>query len=196
MQQKQVVLLCFSYKEGDKCWSFDGEKRMIEWGFRSNYNHRDAGNNLGNYNGKPFVVGGYMPDHAETEILNLADNDLEWKIQQAYPFYPSLRLHATVSVDSQVFVFGGYPLVNRRRVALFSNDSWSNIGTLLEGRYCHNGIQSGNEIILLGGDGPRMTEKWIININSTIQILIEPEVDNYYAYPAMFKVDPNYCLEK
>ena len=164
---------------------------MIEWGFRSNYNHRDAGNNLGNYGGKPFVVGGYNPDHAETEILNYADNDFEWKVEQAYPFYSSLRLHATVSVDKQVFVFGGYPLVNRKRIALFSNDSWSKIGKLLEGRYCHNGIQSGNEIILLGGDGPRMTEKW--NITTYSSVLIQPEVDNYYAYPAIFKVDPNYC---
>ena len=87
---EEVVLLCFPATSSDrtKCWSYNG-LYSVKLGFVSNIGHYRAGNNLGNYRGKPFVAGGTdSTSHAETETVSIQSGRLEWKIEQTYPFHP------------------------------------------------------------------------------------------------------------
>ena len=69
---------------------YDNEELSFE---NLSTDHSQAGNNLGNYNGSPFVVGGGNGTHSldtnRAETLNLTT--LVWSRQEDYPF--SARYH-------------------------------------------------------------------------------------------------------
>jgi len=83
------VFLCFGDHNNIKCWSYGGYYDNEELPFENlSTDHSQAGNNLGNYNGSPFVVGGGNGTHSldtnRAETLNLTTN--VWSRQEDYPF--------------------------------------------------------------------------------------------------------------
>ena len=48
-----------------------------------------AGHSLANFNGMPFVVGGWQGGnvHNRTEMLEIENEDMKWVIQAEYPFF-------------------------------------------------------------------------------------------------------------
>jgi len=100
-----------------------------------------------------------------------------------------------------VVLYGGSYYVSRynqdnvKTVASFSNGLWSKIGELKYRRYAHNGIKSGSDVIIVGGySGTLKTEVWdtIENVSTAIM----PEFYDYDHYPHLFRVNPEFCVNK
>ena len=53
----------------------------------SQYEHRWAGNSLGNYNQGAFVVGSYSPNNNKVEVLELENGSLKWNLKESYPYH-------------------------------------------------------------------------------------------------------------
>ena len=161
--REEIVVLCFPdiRRERNKCWSYDG-LNSNKMKFISNIGHTRAGNDLGKYEGKPFIAGGADSDgdwNGQTEILSFKSG--QWEIAEAYPFHEYIAHAAVVSVDDKVVLLGGHVDGPVNTVAAFANGSWSKIGELkgreiegnIDGRRGHNSIQSGNDIFIIGGEG-------------------------------------------
>ena len=57
---------------------------------------------------------------------------------------------ATWTADS-VFIFGGYYSKSQAVIAKYSNDEWSNEGSLIQGRYSHAAISHNGITLIIGG---------------------------------------------
>ena len=85
------------------------------------YDHREA--RIATNGEKILAVGSSRPNHAHTEIFNIADN--EWFQEADYPFHSDLYGFAIVSVGDEFFVFGGFAMDGNRfdgetDIAMFS----------------------------------------------------------------------------
>ena len=76
---------------------------------------------------------------------------------------------------------------------------WSRAGDLLTGRYGHNAIFDGNDIIVVGGyagdDGSVKTEKCKITEGNVTCVEQDPALVGYAYYPELFRVEDGYCKE-
>lgn len=57
---------------------------------------------------------------------------------------------ATWTADA-VFIFGGYYSKSQAVIAKYSNDEWSNEGSLIQGRYSHAAISHNGVTLIIGG---------------------------------------------
>ena len=65
---------------------FDGNNSS-EIEFDSNYSHNRAGQNIGNYFGKPFVVGeGHALDNWNSYTEIMYTKAFKWEVEAIYPF--------------------------------------------------------------------------------------------------------------
>ena len=170
------------------------------------YGHSRAGNNLGNYQGRPLIVGGnnwypgYYHDH--TELLDLENE--KWRGQQAYPFHRSIFYSTSVSYSDQVVLFGGYTDENDANgnmigpvntVAAFTAGSWVKLGELKDKRHLHNGVYyDDGRVVLVGGLGIHPTEIWDTTENNSTST--GPKLEDYRYYPTLFKVNFDFNCNK
>ena len=80
-----------------------------------------------------------------------------------------------------------------------SSYEWSRAGDLLTGRYGHNAIFNGNDIIVVGGyagdDVSVKTEKCKITEGNVTCVEQDPALVDYAYYPELFRVEDGYCKE-
>ena len=76
---------------------------------------------------------------------------------------------------------------------------WSKAGGLNKGRWGHNTIFDGTDIIVVGGYSGKnvslKTEKCTIAEDKITCVEQEPSLVNYYEYPELFLVGDDFCKE-
>ena len=70
---------------------------------------------------------------------------------------------------------------------------WSKAGELKTGRYAHNAIFDGENILVVGGDGTKRTEKCSLSNGQITCSRQSPELADYYEYPELFLVPFDFC---
>ena len=81
-----------------------------------------------------FVVGGYDPSSAETELLKISD--WTWSTRATYPFAKDVVYYATTMFNDEFYVFGGRSYTSRSTelstIAKYNPDSdtWLKVGQL------------------------------------------------------------------
>ena len=74
-----------------------------------------------------------------------------------YTFGSSIYGYSTISTDDAAFIIGG--IGNENTIVEFRNNQWREHGSLQQGRYYHDSIIYGEQIVIIGGrkSGPRET---------------------------------------
>ena len=75
---------------------------------------------------------------------------------------------------------------------------WTKAGDLVAGRYAHNAIFDGSDIIVVGGSvisGSVKTEKCTIAEGKVTCVEQDPALVSYSYYPELFLVEDGYCKE-
>ena len=64
---------------------------------------------------------------------------------------------ALISIDNQIYVYGGYDINSQnsylKTVALFESDEWSKLPDLIQSRRGQNAIPFDSDILVVGGEG-------------------------------------------
>ena len=102
-----------------------------------------------------------------------------------------------VHVSNSFYLFGGNSgaTLNEKTIGRFDIETrkWTNVGSLVTGRYGHNAIYDGQYVLIVGGVGILQTEKCTI-INKRVTCSSQsPELDGYVYYPEVFLVPESYC---
>lgn len=110
----------------------------------------------------------------------------------------SVSCYTTTSTENSVYFFGGYPTQNNNRIAKFENHSWTEVGSLVHGRFGHGSLTIGSETMqiagYLGGNAKNaFTEVW--DIPSLSHRVIDPELENAYSgyQIGLFAVNYDFC---
>ena len=130
-----------------------------------------------------FALGQYNY-HSHFELLDL--RNWSWESRSDYPFRSSIYAHANIVLDGNFIVFGG---ANIQTIAKFdvTQNSWSKLGDLRQGRYAPNVILS-DGFFLVFGDGP--TEKCELSDNTMSCIKQSTTVPNHLQ---LFHVAEDFC---
>ena len=108
-----------------------------------------------------------------------------------------------IHVEGAFYVIGGVTGSTGYSKTIARLDSisyeWSKAGDLISGRYGHNAIFDGSNIIVIGGyagSGVSLkTEKCSIAEDKVTCIEQDPSLVNYSFYPELFLVEEDYCKE-
>jgi len=178
----QRVWICFNKENFSECKSYDGSSIVDEQD--ANYEHITNSNVLGKYEDSPFVVGGesnVKVEHYKTSWSTLGD----------FPYAKSyIDGYSTVTIDGEVYIFGGYG--GGYDLAAKYNGSWSQVGALLQARYCHRSIAQGNTVIHIGGYGEQYFEEWKIDGDNIEKKQSEATINNYVW--SSFWVPADFCV--
>lgn len=96
-----------------------------------------------------------------------------------------------------MYFFGGYgSTANNKRISKFENHTWTEVGSLVHGRYGHGSMTIGSETIQIAGylsDSTAFTEVW--ELPSVKNRVIKPELKNGYSgyQVGLFAVNFNFC---
>ena len=78
----------------------------------------------------------------------------EWSDGPDFPFAErNIAFYSATSTADSAYIIGGtstFP-ASHQTVAEFSNDSWSQIGSLAKGRYNHGSITISEQTLIIGG---------------------------------------------
>ena len=96
------------------------------------------------------------------------------------------------------YIFGGDygDFQQTDTIAAFSTitKEWRKVGELNQARLAHGVfIQQGYFIVIGGMDGLLGTERCILNEDAISCTVVEPILHNYFYYPEMMAVEPNFC---
>ena len=97
--------------------------------------------------------------------------------------------------DGAFYVIGGNGATNQNVIGKLDATTmvWSKSGELVTGRYAHNSIFDGTNILVVGGDGTFKTEKCSL-LNGQITCSEQnPELFEYRYYPELFMIPANFC---
>ena len=76
-----------------------------------------------------------------------------------------------------------------------STKTWTQVGSLNQGRYGHAVIVRSNDFIIVGGGSTRSTERCALqNEMQMLCVSVEPELTGFVFYPEAMLVDENFCL--
>ena len=71
---------------------------------------------------------------------------------------------------------------------------WSKAGNLVNGRYAHNAIFDGSNLIVVGGmTGSLKTEKCVISKDHVSCTAQNPALEDYAYYPELVLVQADFC---
>jgi len=210
MFEIEKTLICFDKRATQTCHLFNGS--TFEEAPSSIYAHAET-HALGNYRGSPFVTGcmyeniGCPIGNAATEIFNI--DSMSWFETTPYPFTPAgqnpmISLYATASTPTAVYVIGGATdtILDSalNTIAKFEDGHWSKAGELIQPRFGHSVITSGNTAFIVGGTtdfegipvNTAITEVWELDYEVGREIGQLPSKD--YTWGAgLFFIDPQYC---
>ena len=106
----------------------------------------------------------------------------------------SVSCYTTAATSDSTFFFGGYG-GNYSRVAKFTNNAWSEEGSMISPRYGHGSITLGDQSMQISGylSGQPATEVW--NLSTLSNKKIDPELKSgYSSYKiGLFLVPFDYC---
>ena len=165
-----------------------------------------------------MAVGGYYsPSHKNAEVLNTQRNtwssinpypyDLGFYIWKAFfislfssfiPIKASSHIYQApiVFIDDAFYVIGGYGATNQKVIGKLDATSmvWSQAGELVTGRYAHNAIFDGTNILVVGGNASNIKIEKCTFSNGQISCSVQNPALSYYAYyPELFLVPTNFC---
>ena len=76
-----------------------------------------------------------------------------------------------------------------------STKTWTQVGSLNQGRYGHAVVVRSNDFVIVGGYGARQTERCALqNEMQMLCVSVEPELEDFYRYPEAMLVDENFCV--
>ena len=55
------------------------------------------------------------------------------------------------STESSVYLIGGWGNPSKATIAKYSNDKWSKLGNLKQGRSYHGAVQHNGQVMIIGG---------------------------------------------
>ena len=86
-----------------------------------------------------------------SEYIN--SNGLNIILFENFHFEFSIRYYSTASVADKVYIIGGYPSSNNKRIAEYADGQWREYGSLSTGRYVHSSITHKSETMIIGAFG-------------------------------------------
>ena len=109
-----------------------------------------------------------------------------------------------VYVDDAFYVFGGSPDEDGLDTTIAKLDGdfvWTKVGDMNQRRAGHNVIFDGNYVLVVGGEkdyslGSLPTEKCSISSGEVSCAVQRPYLHDYFFYPELFIVPPNFCKKQ
>ena len=72
-------------------------------------------------------------------------------MNKKYNLYFRIYSYATTATEDAVFIIGGYTSRRSSTIAKYSDDTWTNVGTLKKGRENHQAITIKGKTFIIGG---------------------------------------------
>ena len=95
-------------------------------------------------------------------------------------------------------MIGGYTSSASNSATIAKLDStsheWSKSGDLQVGRYAHNAVFDGSDIIVVGGSVERKTEKCSLSDGQVTCVEQAPSLSDYY-HPELFLIEEGFCKD-
>ena len=101
-----------------------------------------------------------------------------------------------VYIENSFYVISGYIDYKYTKIIArldATRKVWSKSGELISGRQGHNAIFDGSSLIVVGGWDANETERCLISNGQATCTGQDPELVDYYYYPALFLVPINFC---
>jgi len=192
-QGQEFVLLCFDHNHPYTCYvmthSYSGyDLRALEHDTDNAHDYA----RLAKYGEYPLTLGSKYGSHNRAEMLTAKGE--RWTQLQPYSFHDSIHSYATVSINDEVIVFGGY--VGRYgEVAtigkLDHSRQWVHLGQLLERRHGHAATIANSNVLIIGGEGKRHVERHSLTGHEAT--LTAASLDDFKFYPYVLSVDYDFC---
>ena len=102
-----------------------------------------------------------------------------------------------VYVEGNFYVIGGYAGSASKTIAKLDSTSheWSKSGDLQVGRYAHNAVFDGSDIIVVGGSTEHKTEKCSLSDGQVTCVEQAPSLTDYAYYPELFLIEEGFCKD-
>ena len=97
--------------------------------------------------------------------------------------------------NGQFYLFGGDGAESVIAKLDVTTKTWTQVGSLNQGRYGHAVVVRSNDFIIVGGRNTRNTERCSLrNEMQIVCVSVEPELTDFAVYPEAMLVDENFCV--
>ena len=120
-----------------------------------------------------------------------------WNIKAFYPFSDVLIDYQILSLSTDFIILGGFDEklnVTITTVAKFNptKNIWTKLGNLQFSRHGFGAIETQKQFLIMGGEGKKRTEIFVITGEKVKCKSREPILSNFLYYPAMMVVETEY----
>lgn len=149
---RENIYVCFGSTGQNECYVSSEPLGQFIAIVDSTYGHHQT--RLASSTKYAFAVGGWVPSHPHTELLDL--HTKKWQRRASYPYADDIRDAPLLYYQSTFIIFGGYISRNPRAtsvIARFSpaTNQWTKLGDLLTYKSHHTAIQVPGSFLIVGG---------------------------------------------